>query len=270
MVTVCCPLCGGPLCRASGALRCPGGHSFDIARQGYVNLLPVTQKHSKAPGDTPEQVAARRAVFDSGLYEPVARRLAELCSELPCASVLDVGCGEGYYLAYLQEHLPVGEACGVDISKDAVRYASARNKKAAFFTATAAHLPFPDGSFTLLTAMFSLTMPEEYRRLLADDGCFVRVTAGRNHLMGLKRIIYPRIIEKESEPVNELPGFSMVRSERITFPIELKSNPEVMQLLKMTPHWLRITEEGLHRAMETDVLHDAAEVCFTVFRRLPG
>ena len=156
MIQVICPVCGAALAPQGAAWRCVQGHCFDVARQGYVNLLTVTQKHSRHPGDTREMVAARRAFLDAGWYAPIAKTLADLvrrfCPE--AASVLDAGCGEGYYLSQLGW---VPERWGIDISRDAVRYAAARDRSAHWLTATAAHLPFADGGFDCVLSMFALT-----------------------------------------------------------------------------------------------------------------
>ena len=95
-----CPLCGEALQGVPGGLRCPGGHRFDRAREGYVHLLPVGQKHSKAPGDDKGMVAARRAFLDRGWYSPLRDALCDLAVRYapgPAPAVLDAGCGEGFY-----------------------------------------------------------------------------------------------------------------------------------------------------------------------------
>ena len=107
---------------------CPQGHSFDVARQGYCNLLPVTKKHSKSPGDTKEQVQARRAFLSGGFYRPIADMLCRLAVPLKPNTVVDAGCGEGYYLNTLREALPQADLLGLDISKEAVRCAAGRYK----------------------------------------------------------------------------------------------------------------------------------------------
>ena len=178
MIQVICPVCGAVLEPQGTAWRCVQGHCFDVARQGYVNLLTVTQKHSRHPGDTREMVAARRAFLDAGWYAPIAKTLADLvrrfCPE--AASVLDAGCGEGYYLSQLGW---VPERWGIDISRDAVRYAAARDRGAHWLTATAAHLPFADGGFDCVLSMFALTAGAEFFRVLRPGGIFVQVLAGQ-------------------------------------------------------------------------------------------
>ena len=171
MIQVICPVCGAALAPQGAAWRCVQGHCFDVARQGYVNLLTVTQKHSRHPGDTREMVAARRAFLDAGWYAPIAKTLADLVRRFcPAAeAVLDAGCGEGYYLSQLGW---IPERWGIDISRDAVRYAAVRDRSAHWLTATAAHLPFADCGFDCVLCMFALTAGAEFFRVLRPGGVF--------------------------------------------------------------------------------------------------
>ena len=125
-----CPICGGTLRPGEHQYSCENRHGFDVARQGYVNLLTVQQKRSLHPGDTREQVISRRAFLDGGFYAPIARALCEAAvrhgTEGP---IVDVGCGEGYYSAMLASSMNA-ELVGLDISKDAARYAAGRYKNA--------------------------------------------------------------------------------------------------------------------------------------------
>ena len=118
-------------------------------------------------------------------------------------AVLDAGCGEGYYLSQLGW---IPERWGIDISRDAVRYAAVRDRSAHWLTATAAHLPFADGGFDCVLSMFALTAGAEFARVLRPGGIFVQVLAGQNHLPGLKSIIYPAHVEKEKTLHPALPG----------------------------------------------------------------
>ena len=205
-----CPVCGAALNRMEKTWRCAAGHSFDIARQGYVNLLPVQQKHSLHPGDTREQVASRREFLKAGFYEPIADTLVRTATELGCAGpVLDVGCGEGYSSTRLTAALGA-ELVGVDISKEAVRFAAAQHKDALWLCATAAKLPVADGAVGTLTSLFALTVPGEFRRVLRRDGYFLQVLAAEDHLLGLKSIIYPELVFKAKDTVPREPGFELV------------------------------------------------------------
>lgn len=260
-----CPVCGAPLACAERAWQCENGHGFDVARQGYVNLLTVQQKHSLHPGDTREMVAARRAFLDAGHYAPIAQTLRTLLARhAPDARcVLDAGCGEGYYLSQLAD---IPERWGIDISKDAVRYAAGREKTAHWLTATAAHLPFADGSFDAVLSMFALTAEREFARVLKPDGVFVQVLAGAHHLPALKTIIYPEILEKEKTLHPALDGFTPLASETLRFDFTLDDAASIHDLLYMTPHVWRIRKENADALADTTHLSDRAEVIFNIYK----
>lgn len=265
MTQILCPVCGTPLQREEKNWHCTAGHSFDVARQGYVNLLTVDKKHSLHPGDTREQVASRKAFLDGGYYAPIADTLKEILQKERPQNILDAGCGEGYYLTHAA---PKGCECwGVDISKDAVRYAAVRNKSVCWFVGTAAHLPFPDSSFDCILSMFALTAAEEFSRVLKTGGLFVSVTAHPEHLLGLKSIIYPEILLKEKEKSPELPGFTLEEEKNLSFDFTLPGAELVQHLLSMTPHFWRISKAGAERAAETNTLHDTAKVIFRLYRK---
>ena len=261
-----CPICGNKLNNEGKQYICPNNHSFDVARQGYVNLLTVQQKHSLAPGDTREQVLSRRAFLEEGHYAPIARSLIETARELGISGeILDVGCGEGYYSAQLADALGA-ELTGLDISKEAVRCAAAKYKGKRWLCATAAHIPVEDGSADLITSLFAITMPEEYRRILKPGGYYFQVLAAQDHLLGLKGIIYDRLNLKEKDSVPELPGFELVRSIPIRFDFSVTGD-QVRNLFSMTPHVFRIGKSGAERLRNTQQLSDTASCVLNVYRR---
>ena len=262
-----CPLCGAPLCRKEHTYHCENRHSFDIARQGYVNLLPVQQKHSLHPGDTREQVVARRAFLSAGFYQPIIDTLISTAREFGCKGpILDVGCGEGYYSSRLAGALDA-DLLGLDISKEAVRAAAGAYKNAAWVCATASHLPVRDGSIRLLTSLFSLTLPEEFLRVLAKDGYYFQVLAAQDHLLGLKSIIYPELLLREKDSVPELPGFAPVKTIPIRFSFRIEGE-QIQNLFSMTPHVFRIGKAGAERLAKLTELEDTASCVLNVFRRV--
>ena len=261
-----CPICGAPLAKGEKALVCPGRHSFDIARQGYVNLLPVQQKHSQDPGDTREQVLSRRAFLDTGTYAPILEALIEAAREYGASGeLLDVGCGEGYYCAGLSQTLGL-PLTGVDISKEAVRAAAARYKGPNWLCATAAHLPVGNESVGLLTSLFALTLPEEFLRVLRPGGLYIQVVAAEDHLLGLKRIIYDRLTHKEKHTTQELPGLTRLHSQHIAFDFTL-TKEQIPWLFAMTPHLFRIGKAGAARLAQAQTLEDRASCVLNVYRK---
>ena len=261
-----CPVCSEELNKQDRSYVCPNRHSFDIARQGYVNLLTVQQKHSLNPGDTREQVLSRRAFLEAGYYEPILNALIDTAKELGITGpVLDVGCGEGYYSAQLADALNA-ELVGFDISKEAVRCAAAKYKGHTWLTATASHIPVESGSAGLLTSLFALTLPEEFSRVLADEGYYFQVLACQDHLLGLKAIIYPELKLKEKDSVPELPGFERVKSVPIRFTFTVEGE-QIRNLFSMTPHVFRIGKEGAQRLRSVRALTDTASCVLNVYRK---
>ena len=262
-----CPVCGEQLNLTGRQYLCPQNHSFDMARQGYVNLLVVQQKHSLNPGDTREQVLSRREFLEAGYYAPIADGLIEAAKDLGISGqILDVGCGEGYYSARLADALGA-PLTGLDISKEAVRCAAAKYKGKQWLCATAAHIPVEDGSVDLMTSLFALTLPEEFARVLKPGGYYFQVLAAEDHLLGLKGIIYDQLNFKEKNTVPELPGFRLVKSVPIRFSFTVEGR-QVQNLFSMTPHVFRIGKAGAERLAKTEVLTDTASCVLNVYRCL--
>lgn len=261
-----CPICGKQLHKTDRAWVCEDRHSFDIARQGYVNLLPVQQKHSKNPGDTREQVLSRRSFLEAGFYTPICDALIDAAKSLTLSGpILDVGCGEGYYASRLARALDA-DLIGLDISKEAVRCAAAKYKDAQWLCATASHIPLANGSVKLLTSLFALTLPEEFSRILAEDGYYFQVLAAEDHLLGLKSIIYPELKHREKDTVPTLPGFTLERTIPIRFSFTVEGE-QIQNLFSMTPHVFRISREGAERLKQTQTLTDTASCVLNVYRK---
>lgn len=261
-----CPICNQQLNIRDRQFVCPQNHSFDIARQGYVNLLTVQQKHSLNPGDTRQQVLSRREFLEAGFYGPIADALVETARELGITGqILDVGCGEGYYSARLADALEAS-LTGLDISKEAVRCAAAKYKGKQWLCATAAHIPVEAETVDLLTSLFALTLPEEFSRVLKPGGYYFQVLAAEDHLLGLKTIIYDRLNHKEKNTEPQIPGFERVKSIPIRFSFTVEGQ-QIRNLFSMTPHVFRIGKAGAARLDQTEILTDTASCVLNVYRR---
>ncbi|HEY6322005.1 MAG TPA: methyltransferase domain-containing protein [Thermoanaerobaculia bacterium] len=172
MVTLVCPVrgCGAPLSRDERALVCPRGHRFDRARSGYHNLLQPQERRSRQPGDSAAALAARRRLFDRGHGDWLVPHLLAAFDALrlpPGTAVLDVGCGEGFYLGTLARERRI-DAHGLDISAPAIDLAARRYPDPTWIVGNADRtLPYATGSFDLALALTSRVNPGELRRVLA-------------------------------------------------------------------------------------------------------
>ena len=169
-----CPLCHSPLSTKQRSASCEGGHSFDRAREGYLNLLPVQHKHSLTPGDDVAMVGARADFLEAGYYEPLRQALVASLSLLRPNLLLDIGCGEGWYTTALSRM--AANTVALDISKHAIKRAAKRDRSITWIVASSADLPLPDTSVDAISATFSPLDTAEASRVLKPGGS-VFVTA---------------------------------------------------------------------------------------------
>jgi 23S rRNA (guanine745-N1)-methyltransferase len=167
-----CPVrnCRLPLKPDGRRMVCDRGHSFDVARSGYINLLQPQDRRSNQPGDTPEAVAARRRLHDRGVTEPLLNAISEIVGPSSSDIVLDAGCGDGFYLGSLARQTGLS-AHGVDISVPAIEAASRRYPDCQWIVANADRfVPYADRSFSLLMSITARMNASEFRRVLEDQG----------------------------------------------------------------------------------------------------
>jgi 23S rRNA (guanine745-N1)-methyltransferase len=194
MVTMLCTVrgCGLPLERAESALSCGRGHAFDLAREGYVNLLQPQDRRSRQPGDSREVVASRRALLDAGHEAPFVEALCVTVAAagLPAgAAALDLGCGEGTHLAAIVTAASV-EGHGLDISVPAIRAAAKRHPTLRWVVGNADRgLPFAPRSFALVTRLTSRSNAEELRRVVAPGGVVIVAVAGDDDMVELREAV---------------------------------------------------------------------------------
>lgn len=276
-----CPICRDALLLSANGYQCINKHSFDAARQGYVNFLLSHKKHSKEPGDNREMIESRRRFLDRGFYDRVSDGInGVVARELDgpkrrrTFDILDAGCGEGFYLKRLKASLagaPI-DYYGVDISKIAVRQATQRDKTMSWFVASIVDLPFAPGSLDIILNVFSLADFAEFSRILSASGKLVIASPGPRHLNGLRELIYPvareHAVSTRTEQARGL--FSLADEERINYQLELKSNGEIMDLLAMTPYFWNIDLATKSKVEALDRLALDVDVLISVFKKTAG
>lgn len=268
-----CPVCGGPLERGEHACRCPAGHSYDIAKEGYTYLLPPNQKHSAAPGDDKGMAQARRDFLSKGYYEPL---LNTLCSQILSHSgdspvILDAGCGEGYYTAGIWQALRAAgktpRMAGTDISKVILRAAAKRERGVEFAVASSYHLPLADGSVDILLDCFSPLALEEFRRVLRPGGTFLYVVPAADHLWELKQVLYDRPYPNE-EKETPYEGFAYEAVVPVENTITLANQGDIHALFQMTPYYWKTPRAGAERLAALDTLTCRAAFRIHIFQKL--
>ena len=277
-----CPIDGESLEHSDKQLTCINGHSFDIARQGYVNLLPVQHKRSKHPGDSKAMVLARTRFLNTGVYLPIAEQLATtLAVKLPKNghfSCVDAGCGEGYYLNTIADHFKVNHTgivpsfIGLDISKSAIHEAAKRNKSINWVVGTNRQPPILKESVDLIVCVFGFQSFKGFNKILRLGGQIILVEPGPEHLKELREIAYSKI--KETEPtslagaLNE--GFKLVSEKMLHFKTAAIANAPLNDLLMMTPHFFRASKEGKDAAAKLDSLCLSVDIVFRTLEKTEG
>lgn len=260
-----CPVCRKGLFPQGKSLVCENRHTYDVAREGYVNLLPVQKKHARDPGDTKEMVEARRAFLDRGFYTPFRETAKEVMASAatPGTVYLDAGCGEGYYTRVLSEGM---DAFAFDISKCAVRAAAKRDGHTLYAVAGSYDIPFPDGGADFLTAIFSPIAEREFRRVVRPGGYLMIAVPTERHLFGLKTLLYDAPYENEYRET-DYPGFRQVERVRRESVLETDDNGAIRSLFAMTPYFWKSSKETSRRAMEADTLRTEIGFDFILYRR---
>ncbi|MFT2092008.1 putative RNA methyltransferase [Paraglaciecola sp. 2405UD69-4] len=257
-----CPSCQTALVLHQNVWRCENNHSFDKAKEGYVNLLLAQNKNSKAPGDNKQMVNGRRAFLESGFYQALAQTITGMFklhlspSELDeTINIFDAGCGEGYYLNWLAEHLSLPNDnltihySGVDISKFAIQKAAKKYLNQQYAVASTFHLPLPSASQDGVLQIFAPSSELEIHRVLKDKGIWVVVNPASEHLQEFKFALYDSPTQHQAKPL-EPQGFLLKQQFNLNFDLELPSKNQVENLLMMTPYYWSATEQKRQQLIE--------------------
>lgn len=269
-----CPKCGAGLKKEGKAFRCCGGHSYDIARSGYVNLLLNQQKKEKRHGDDRLMVRARQQFLGKGYYDPLMQRLKELVLRHASdgMTLLDAGCGECSYTAAILDGLyKTGISCrmlGVDISKDAVDIGAKRSQQMTLAVASVFDLPIAADSVDGIVSVFAPMAAEEFLRVLKPGGFVFKVVPRPRHLWSLKEQIYDSLYENNmEETVPE--GFVCETKENLEGEITLSSHEDIMNLFMMTPYFYKTSAKDQEKLAALSKLVTEISFEITVYQKKP-
>lgn len=257
-----CPVCGKPLCEEAKACRCPDGHSFDIAKEGYVNLLR-SGRSGDTQGDGKAMARARRDFLDKGYYAPLKNALAALFAGKK-GTLLDICCGEGYYTAALAQE-PGLQVYGFDLSKEMVRLAAKRGG-ARYFVANLAAIPVADGAFSFTTHLFAPFNEKEFARVVRPGGWLYTVVPGARHLWGLKQAVYDApYLNDEKLPGTAL--FAWQGTQRVAAHITLATPADIEAVFRMTPYYFHTSAKDKAKLQSLPCLDTDIEFLIAGYRR---
>lgn len=253
-----CPVCNSKMFDLEHSLRCFSGHSFDKAKEGYVNLL-LKNASGKRHGDDRLMVEARKTFLDKGYYAPLREKINEILGEGNV--VLDSGCGEGYYTSIFAEN---NTLLGIDISKDAIKAAAKRCKKATFAVASIAQIPLAENSVDAVINIFAPDSPNEFLRILKDNGRLITATPLENHLFELKAAVYEKPY-KNPPPIFEKDGFKVKSVTEVKYKINLESTKDIESLFKMTPYYYKTSAADQEKLKSLSSLEVTLEFAVTEY-----
>lgn len=249
-----CPVCGEKLTVSDKTMRCSNGHSFDIAKDGYVNLLR-SSKNGDFIGDDKISARMRRDFLGKGYYSVLKDELCRIFSEKR-GCVLDICCGEGYYTSALGENSNLN-VFGFDIAREMVRLAAKRGK-GTYFVANMANIPIAEGSMDYCTHLFAPFNEAAFAKVLKEGGRLYTVIPGRFHLWGLKQALYDTPYEND-EILPQTQQLRLISQRKVTAQITLNSQEDIQAVFRMTPYFFHTSQKDKDKLLVLDALETSIE-----------
>lgn len=286
-----CPLCGSGFTRNNNVLSCPSGHSFDLAKEGYVNLLPPGKGKNARTGDEKDMIRARREFLALGFYASISDGIVQMLTNVlrDSSEVLlcDSGCGEGYHTLRITDALKKALSAPVlSVGFDASKFAAACGMKASarggftgetgigsegdalayFIPANIFSLPLADGCVSAVISMFAPVAVEENLRVLREDGVLFTASSGVDHLREMRELLYTDVHMSDGT-VPEYNGFVLADEKKVKYTVTLPDKKAIADLFTMTPFYYKTTEAGRERLYNTDSLTLTVDTDLRIYRR---
>ncbi|MDO5559020.1 MAG: methyltransferase domain-containing protein [Oscillospiraceae bacterium] len=273
MINFSCPVCSEILSRDNNTMKCSNGHSYDISKRGYINLLMSQKRHDRQHGDDKIMVRARRNFLEnnyySGLRQAVAQTVCELSS--PGSIIFDAGCGECYYTEYIHRQLDNKKTdhsiFAVDISKNALDLSGKRCQDINRAVASVFNIPMSDNSCDILLSIFAPYCGEEFLRVLKPNGFFIQVIPLEDHLFELKKAVYERPYKNEVAKYS-LDGFTFVREQQVRGKTDIGCNEDIKNLFMMTPYFYKTSTSDFHKLDQIDKMTVETEFAVLLYKKI--
>lgn len=266
-----CPICKQSLTKINNSYKCENNHSYDVASSGYVNLLNPGKRNNFKAGDSKEMVRARTAFFESDAYKPISDKLNFIISQYSNDVIVDAGCGEGYYSLNTAIEFPSSLVLGFDMTKFGCEHASKKarqkNLSNAFFSvANIFDLPLPSNCANVVVSLFAPVADKEFARVLKSNGYLIVVSAGVNHLDGLKSTLYKDLYLNEEKRTN-YEDFSLIDVINLKYNATIQGNETIKNLFTMTPYYHRTSLEDKEKLESVETLFTTIEVNYLIYKK---
>ena len=255
-----CPICRENLTLLESSLKCNNRHSFDLAKFGYVNLAPQIKQSANYDK---ENFQNRQQILEAGFYRAILEAVSDLlASSKTTTTILDIGCGEGFYSRKLQESHSEKTFYAFDISKDSVQIAakSEPNWAVNWFVGDLARLPIRDASMDILLDIFSPANYGEFRRVLSKDGILIKVIPTENHLKEIRQKVQDQLTNKDysNQDIKEhfQERFTILSSQTASLTKTITAN-QLQALLSMTPLLFHIDQTKIDWSQLTEITIEA-------------
>ena len=255
-----CPICQENLTLVESSLKCSNRHSFDLAKFGYVNLAPQIKQSANYDK---ENFQNRQQILEAGFYQAILEGISDLLATHPSAkTVLDIGCGEGFYSRKLQESHSDKTFYAFDISKDSVQIAtkSEPNWAVNWFVGDLARLPIEDASMDILLDIFSPANYGEFRRVLSKDGILIKVIPTENHLKEIRQMVQDQLTKKDYSNQDIKEHFQehfSIQSRQIASLTKPITAEQRQALLAMTPLLFHVDQTNIDWSQLTEITIEA-------------
>ncbi|WP_173277684.1 putative RNA methyltransferase [Streptococcus sp. 53] len=255
-----CPICQENLTLVESSLKCCNRHSFDLAKFGYINLAPQIKQSANYDK---ENFQNRQQILEAGFYHAILETVSDLLANSDTSTtVLDIGCGEGFYSRKLQENHPDKTFYAFDISKDSVQIAakSEPNWAVNWFVGDLARLPIKDASMDILLDIFSPANYGEFRRVLSKDGILIKVIPTENHLKEIRQRVQDQLTNKDysnQDIKNHFQEHFTILSSQTASLTKTITADQLQALLSMTPLLFRVDQSKIDWSQLTEITIEA-------------
>lgn len=267
MSDIICPVCGNILKNHNNRYQCDNNHCFDIAREGYVNLITGKRKSGDRMGDNKDMALSRKRFLEKGYFSPLKDEIIKVIKEQGKDDpvVCDICCGEGWYSDEIIKEVPCRMYC-FDLSKEMVRLAAKRKNGATCFVANLSRIPLRDACTDIGFHLFAPFHEKEFSRIIKDNGIILTAVAGENHLYEIKEILYDTPYKNDEEPpVTQ--SLVLKEKRKVSGKIELFSKEDIDALFRMTPYYYRTDEKDKAKLEAFDRLSVTVEFVIYIYSK---